>query len=751
MDKIKNVAQRLGIITVEDMERYTALELIMMIANKMNEFKETLNVQNDKIQYLLNEGLLSEVEQILNEWLQDGTLDTLINQLSRISIYSASQLGIVGDGETDDTIAINNAINLNDNITVRFESDKTFIITDILKSNKNGVNLIFGKNSKIKLKDNSGLLNKVANGVYNEPPALITLFGDNCRISGCELDGNIDENFITKDDEKYYAMYEFSNYGFKNNFGYSGICINGNNNIVEYCHVHDMSWGGIDKKSYDENFQTTGIKTSNNVIRFNKIERVGRDGITLHSSNGCEIYGNELKDNSWHDIHDYYKGTNNVIRDNVITFDKYNIRQLYPRHFTNQGKNYSIVIDHSAYRDSEVSNTRVENNKIKGNHDGGIITYGYPRGYNIIQNEIEVVGTGINTGFSLDENNIRGNIIKGTKGIVFGFNVTYSTQQEIYPTYLKSSDLNFTLNINQNKFINCDNPIWLSVKRHNSNDEDIISRHLNSGKIEITSNSFISDVVKKEAITFYLDTFDIDNLKVICEANTNVNYEKIVNRNYVLYVDAVNGADTNKGSLSSPFRTITKSLLQIPNIFENSYTIRLLTDTSEDVVLKNINSPMIDNFKIEGWDKATDNNVIRKTGQLTLIGCGNLILSNLKPVTTNDTNLVLNQNGYIRLISIDLTDTNNRQCGLKVLNGTNCFISSISIQNKETAIIIENLSKCMLLTNAGNFTGCTTIFKVNTGSSLHSAYNISSTSKELTNGGFVVNNDGEVITQSLSI
>ena len=47
MDKIKNVAQRLGIITVEDMERYTALELIMMIANKMNEFKEILNDQND--------------------------------------------------------------------------------------------------------------------------------------------------------------------------------------------------------------------------------------------------------------------------------------------------------------------------------------------------------------------------------------------------------------------------------------------------------------------------------------------------------------------------------------------------------------------------------------------------------------------------------------------------------------------------------------------------------------------------------
>ena len=83
MDKIKNVAQRLGIITVEDMERYTALELIMMIANKMNESQKIINDHSDKIQYLLNmeeEWVSEEVVQIFDEWLQDGTFDTLINQ-----------------------------------------------------------------------------------------------------------------------------------------------------------------------------------------------------------------------------------------------------------------------------------------------------------------------------------------------------------------------------------------------------------------------------------------------------------------------------------------------------------------------------------------------------------------------------------------------------------------------------------------------------------------------------------------------
>ena len=103
MNKIKDVAQRLGIITVEDMERYTALELIMMIANKMNEFQEIITDQKDKIQYLLNEGTLSEVEQVFDEWLQDGTFDTLINQsaLKKVSDSLDETKFVVGVSVTD--------------------------------------------------------------------------------------------------------------------------------------------------------------------------------------------------------------------------------------------------------------------------------------------------------------------------------------------------------------------------------------------------------------------------------------------------------------------------------------------------------------------------------------------------------------------------------------------------------------------------------------------------------------------------
>ena len=91
MDKIKKVAQSMGIITVEDMERYTALELIMMIANKVNELinemtqfesdtSDILATQNERLNDLLNKGVYDEVVALFHQWLGDGTFNKLINQ-----------------------------------------------------------------------------------------------------------------------------------------------------------------------------------------------------------------------------------------------------------------------------------------------------------------------------------------------------------------------------------------------------------------------------------------------------------------------------------------------------------------------------------------------------------------------------------------------------------------------------------------------------------------------------------------------
>ena len=88
---IREMARRMNLVSIDDMCRYSIPQLVVMIANKMNELmdeagqfesdvQEILKTQNEKIQYLLDEGLLLEVENVFNGWFKDGTFDTLINQ-----------------------------------------------------------------------------------------------------------------------------------------------------------------------------------------------------------------------------------------------------------------------------------------------------------------------------------------------------------------------------------------------------------------------------------------------------------------------------------------------------------------------------------------------------------------------------------------------------------------------------------------------------------------------------------------------
>ena len=88
---IREIARRMNLVTIDDMCRYSIPQLVLMIANKMNELidgvgqfesevDEIVKSQNEKIQHLLGEGLLLEVENVFNGWFKDGIFDTLINQ-----------------------------------------------------------------------------------------------------------------------------------------------------------------------------------------------------------------------------------------------------------------------------------------------------------------------------------------------------------------------------------------------------------------------------------------------------------------------------------------------------------------------------------------------------------------------------------------------------------------------------------------------------------------------------------------------
>ena len=138
---IQELAIRMGLISVEDMCQYTISQLVVKIANKVNELvgevwrfetdvQEILKTQNENIQYLLGEGLNLEVENIFDIWVKDGTFDTLLNQsaikkvnnridetnaqLSQIEDSKATKLELNVERTRIDNIVKNEGTSVND-------------------------------------------------------------------------------------------------------------------------------------------------------------------------------------------------------------------------------------------------------------------------------------------------------------------------------------------------------------------------------------------------------------------------------------------------------------------------------------------------------------------------------------------------------------------------------------------------------------------------------------------------------------
>lgn len=96
---IYELAKRLELITVEDVERYTIIELIYMICDKLNNTTTTLKG-------LIEVGLNQAVAEQLMKWIEDGTLE---EELSKLVLkvpyrdYDRSETGI-GYGENNNKI-----------------------------------------------------------------------------------------------------------------------------------------------------------------------------------------------------------------------------------------------------------------------------------------------------------------------------------------------------------------------------------------------------------------------------------------------------------------------------------------------------------------------------------------------------------------------------------------------------------------------------------------------------------------------
>lgn len=90
IENIKDLKKSISEISVYDLNVYSSMELYYSIAKKLNEvinelsrfegvLSEEIIKQNEVLSQILNEGLVEEVSKKLQQWLNDGTLEEVIN------------------------------------------------------------------------------------------------------------------------------------------------------------------------------------------------------------------------------------------------------------------------------------------------------------------------------------------------------------------------------------------------------------------------------------------------------------------------------------------------------------------------------------------------------------------------------------------------------------------------------------------------------------------------------------------------
>ena len=204
---IRELAKRMGLVTVEDMCQYTIAQLVVKIANKVNELvnevwrfetdvQEIMKSQNENIQYLLGEGLHLEVGNIFDGWIKDGTFDRLINQSAYKKISdSVSQVNknVVDMGATKrDKDVLITMDDLSEDVKQAMTGGSVAVVGDGSVTTKSIVDNAITY-EKIKQTSRKGLTAMNVDNLLNNPLLDVELGGyslTNCRLtSAYKMDG----------------------------------------------------------------------------------------------------------------------------------------------------------------------------------------------------------------------------------------------------------------------------------------------------------------------------------------------------------------------------------------------------------------------------------------------------------------------------------------------------------------------------------------------------------------------------------
>lgn len=179
INKIKNFnVNKCVHYSVYDMNGYSVQEVLCQFFEVINNLVESnnsiTNTVNELLDWVHNEGLEIEVTEVLNKWLSDGTIESLINEniFNELNQNLGNLKGFIDD-----------------EILKRIESDK--IITDLLEDEKN--NRIKGDSDLLNtINDSVDKLTKVDGDIMNQ----IDSIKNKSQRSELLLYNNITNGFI---------------------------------------------------------------------------------------------------------------------------------------------------------------------------------------------------------------------------------------------------------------------------------------------------------------------------------------------------------------------------------------------------------------------------------------------------------------------------------------------------------------------------------------------------------------------------
>ena len=247
-------------------------EIDTKVHKKFNELSGKVQTDSEVIDARKGEASLRAKIDVIDEDIKNVT-----SQLEHIVNIDVKNFGAKGDGVTDDTLAIQNAINSIETGNIFFPKGE-YVISECFIENKNNFSLI-GQNAKIKLKNNTN--NKKMITFYN---------CEDIKVVGLSFDGNRSNQTIIKPSNGVEGKDATENCPI---ILLENVIV-GN---ISNCSFENSQGDGIqlDIMYYNQS-NTYNRECKNITIKNNVFKRCGRNGVSVVHADDVNIINNKFDD-----------------------------------------------------------------------------------------------------------------------------------------------------------------------------------------------------------------------------------------------------------------------------------------------------------------------------------------------------------------------------------------------------------------------------------------------------------------------